>query len=190
MALGLEPGEHVSADARLDVRRVRGVIGQEGADQEARTLDRLLDVHPVVEEVREHLDVEHRLAVAAHRREAQHRAVVARREGRHQCVEGSLAGREERRMTGLEAEVPAAVLQHDARARRHDARAEAVEEALDDADHVPSAVGHDEARRVALGVAERVRPRLVFVEVAPPPRGVVLREQRRHGHARVVRVDF
>src|SRR5262245_61901102 len=41
--------------AALDVREVRRLVGQEGPDEEARALDGLLRIHPVIEEVRQHL---------------------------------------------------------------------------------------------------------------------------------------
>ena len=47
------------------------------------------------------------------------------------------------------------------------------------------AIGDDEARRVPLGIAERVRPRFLRVELAPAPRGVGARQQPGHRQARV-----
>src|SRR5439155_87966 len=68
VALPGQAAEHAPADTALDVKRVRGLAGQELADQEARPLDRFLHVQAEVEHVAEDLRVEHRLAVGAHRR--------------------------------------------------------------------------------------------------------------------------
>src|SRR2546428_413938 len=103
-------GHDAARHARLDVGRVRRLVGQERADQEARPLDRFLDVHAVLEDVGDDLGVEHRLTVAAHRRHSQQGMVVPRDDGGDERVEGALPGRQRGGMRRVEAEVPATIL--------------------------------------------------------------------------------
>ena len=67
---------HGRGHAALDPHLVRDVARIDGPGHEARPLDRLLDLHAVVERVGERLGVEHRLPVAAHVGVAQHRLVA------------------------------------------------------------------------------------------------------------------
>ena len=118
MPTGLERRQHVGAQTRLHVCGVVRIARQERADQEAWALDGFLHVQAVVEQVAQHLNVEHRLSVAAHRGEAEHRAIVARRDGGHQRVEGPLARGEDRRVRRIHGEVPSPVVQDDPGAQR------------------------------------------------------------------------
>src|SRR5688572_31620000 len=55
VALALETGEDAPRHATLEMDGVGRIVGEKGADEEAWPLDRLLHVHAVVEDVRQHL---------------------------------------------------------------------------------------------------------------------------------------
>src|SRR5205823_7436855 len=143
--------------------------GQEGADEKTRPLDRFLRIEPVIEQVGENLYVEHRLPVAAHRRQGVHRTLVARDDGGDQRVERPLARRQHAGMRRLELEMAATILEQDAAAGDDNARAEAVEQALDDAGDVAVAIRDDEPGRVALRLTRGIRLRLAGVERRAAP---------------------
>ena len=85
-------------------------------------------------------------------------------------------------------EIRPAILQHDAGAGRHDARAERLVEALDHAQHIAAPVGHDKARGVALRIARLIGLRLAGIEEVPPLVRVALVEELGDGQARVLGV--
>ena len=124
---------------------------------DARRIAGFLDVHAEVDDVGDDLRVGLRLVVAAHHAERHHRAPVLREHRRHQRVQRPLVRADLVRMTRLQRESRAAVVQRDAGVAGHEAGAEAAEERLDERDHVAVAVRRRQVDRVAAIDAGEVR---------------------------------
>ena len=90
-------------------------IGLLALKEKPRSVDRLLHVHAVVEHVENDLNVTHRLVVRAHDAEAHVAAAIAHRERRNDRMHRALARTEDVRMTLLQREASAAIVEHDAR---------------------------------------------------------------------------
>src|SRR5713101_6951231 len=82
---------HGNWDAALEPQQVRRVARVEASQEEARPLDRLVDLHAVVERVGEDLGVEQRLPVAPNVGEPQHGPLPACHDAGDERVEGVLA---------------------------------------------------------------------------------------------------
>ena len=121
---------------------------------EARRLARLLNVHAELEHVQQYLHVTLRLHVAAHHAEAQPRLAVFVGHGRDDRVVGTLARRELVGMAFFEREQRAAVLEHHACTRYDHARAEVVEDRVDERDDVAVLVDDRQVDRVARAVRD------------------------------------
>src|SRR5262245_32769841 len=121
--------------------------------------------------------MEHGLPIAAHGGEPEHGAIPAGHHAGDQGVEGPLPRREAVGMLRIHVEIRAAVVEDDARPRRHHARAECAEKALDHGQDSALAVGDDEAGGVAVHVAPHVLLGLLWIEVCATALGIALVEE-------------
>ena len=121
-----------------------------------RLVERALERHLVVDEVRNHLDVALRLHVPAHHAERGPVVLVEPDDARDERVERPLAGFEAVRVIGVQREGRAPVLERDARVARDQPGAEAGEPRVDVRDDVALVVGDGEEDGVGvLGVRVR-----------------------------------
>ncbi len=131
---------HVVADPS-EFRRVRqSVLDAERAILTVAPpgrIERRLEVHSVVDDVREYLDVTLRLHVPAHHTERQPVVRVESRECRNEGMERPFSGLEAVRMTRVERERRAAVLEGDSGVAGHQSASEAREPRVDVGDEVP-----------------------------------------------------
>src|ERR1700761_1922195 len=91
---------------------------------DSRKIERLLNVHPVFDGIRENPGLTHRLVMLAHHAKADCRLAVPCRQAWHDGVRGARLGREAVWVTWLEGEAQSAVLHEYARAFGEDAAAE------------------------------------------------------------------
>ena len=129
--------------ARLDRERAAGLIAPAGG------FDHRLDVHAVVDEVRQHLKVALDLAVVAWRPEDEAGAAILEDHRGVERVGGALAALEAVDVGRVGREAEGAVVEQDAGAGGHPAGAEAAEERLDPGDCVALAIDHRHVGRVA-----------------------------------------
>ena len=164
---------HVGRDDRVDEHVRTGV-------PDARGLAGFLHVHAEVDQVDEHLRVSLRLHVAAHDAERQPRLAVLHHHRRHERVKRTLVRRDLIGVSGPEVEEAAAVLQQDAGVAGHDARAEVVEERLNQRHDVALAVGDGQVDGVAKVAAGQVLvdPRRLRRGAGEPHRLVIRRRTR------------
>ena len=157
--------EHVTARGRAPRGSASGTSASMSTSQpskralgEAAGLERLLDGEAVVDDVRHELRVRLALVPAAHDAEAD-LVVALLHEGRDDGVQRALARRQRVRLVLAQREQAAAVLQHEAGARRHQSRAEAAVVALDERHDVAVLVDDRHVDRVvALRVGDAGQP--------------------------------
>ena len=125
---------------------------------EARGVARLLQVHPEIEQIHEHLAMALRLHVAPHHAERHQRHAVLRHERGNDGVERPLARLQVVGMTFLEREQGPAVLQAESEVGNRVSRAEPGVVALDQRHHHPPRVGGAQERGLAT-VERRELPR-------------------------------
>ena len=146
-------GRHAALDHRLVA-----------VEERARGIDRRLHVHAVVDHVGDHVRVAHRLIVRAHHAE-RHVAAAFRiaSAGMMVCI-GRLPGAMRVRMTGIDHEAGAAIVQHDAGLLGTDAGAERAVERIDERHRGAVAVDDREIDRVAAR-RRRLRQRHAFAAI-------------------------
>jgi hypothetical protein len=139
-----ETGAQLRRGGRFEVDR------QSRVDLPSRRVQRGLGVHPVSDHPHQRLHVARRLDRAAHHAERRERRAAGGEEAGDDGVERPLAAADLVRVAGLERKAGAAVLQADAGARHHDARAEAHVVGLDQRDHHAARVGGGKVDGAAL----------------------------------------
>ena len=161
-------------------------------DTPARGVEGGLRIVAVVDEATDDLEMALWLHRPTHDAERAEQGAALEQHARDDRVERPLRGRERVRVPGVGAEARRPVLQDDAGARRDDARAEAVVEALDQRHRRAAAVDRAQIRRAAAGQrgarVEWRRPGARAPDGRPdaPRRKVARQRAVMHGGARVV----
>ena len=156
-----------------------------GQPTPARSVERCLRVHPVVELVDDHLDVALRLHIATHHPEWPDGHAAAGEECRDDGVVGPLAWRHAVGVGRVQAKSVTTVLERDAGARHADATAERQVVRLDHRDHHPLAVGRAEVDSAPFWRCAGTGSGGARTDERSPFRCVRLVQHSGHGDARV-----
>ena len=134
-----------NARARIDV------------GEEARVVERFLDVHAVGQHVDQHLGMAHGLIVGAHDAERHDHLAVPPHHAGDDRVHRPLARPDAVRVAGLGGEAGAPVVQHDAGFGTGDADAEGIVDRVDERDRRAVLVDHGQIDRVGVTRTDRRR---------------------------------